>query len=635
VALLQLHGPPDIRIPITWDSDTGSPLQEATITGADGWGETRIAVAPGVGGYHRIAAQVDGAPPFAALVQETGPVAVAVVSDAPFDLPAAPPGLRLEKVSSAQLAGRLDQGPPLAALVLDDAAAGRLGPTTPARLEERTRRDGLGLLLLGTRSGMAGGDYDESALAAALPIRPEPPTGRAPMAMAVVLDRSGSMVEGTAAGLDLGVGAVLALRRGLAAADRWALFAFDVALHSLDPLGPVPDQERLAARLATLQGGGGTDPWRAVREAARTLATAPETLRHLVVITDGQIGPPPVAWQADTLTGSHIVLDLVQVGTMAPSAAAVALAEATGGEIYPVADAAALPTTIAVAADADEQQRYDAGDLPFQPTGSPAPFPTAAGTVAGHCPTRMAPGGVEVLRLAGGTPLLALGRHGVGRAACWTATGPELTSHPDLWQGVLAWLAPPAAGDGLECSLQGATLRVSYQLPLLPGEGREDGVTGQQRVRRATEPIATSHRPHPDPPPAGEGVAAPYCRVESPDGTTQTLTLEPSGDVWTATTDLPAAGSYRVVVAAAADGPAAAEQLILLEPDPEWAVTPSAGKAALARLARTSGGRFVVAGTPLPPPPAERRPWHPHPPLLLLAGAVLLISPRPAPWRRK
>jgi hypothetical protein len=55
------------------------------------------------------------------------------------------------------------------------------------------------------------------------------------------------------------------------------------------------------------------------------------------------------------------------------------------------------------------------------------------------------------------------------------------------------------------------------------------------------------------------------------------------------------------------------------------------GKAA---LARQSGGRFVVAGTPLPPPPAERKPWHPHPPLLLLAGAILLLSPRPAPFGR-
>ena len=663
VALFQVHGPPDAGVAVTWQAGAGAPLQQATATGPDGWGEARVALAPGVGGYRRISAQVDGAAPAAALVQEAGPIAVAVVSDAPLDLPPVPAGIRLERVAPVHLAARLDQAPPLAAILLDDAAAGRLGATTLARLAARVRRDGLGLLLLGTPQGMAGGGYDKSPLAPALPLLLDRPSGRAPVAVAVVLDRSGSMVEGTGAGLDLGIGAVLAVRRGLAPEDRWALFAFDVALHSIDPLGPPPDERHLATRLATLQGGGGTDPWRAVSEAARTLATAPEAVRHLVVITDGQIPPPPAEWRGPTLTGAAIALDLVQVGTMAPSPAAMALAATTGGQIYPVADAAALPATIAVAADPEEATGYRAGDRPYQPTGIPAPFAVGAGAVAGHCPTRMAPGGVEILRLAGGAPLLALGRHGLGRTACWTATGPELASRPDLWQGLLAWLAPPAAGDGLECTLYGATLRVSWNdagatPPLPPGEGQGEGRTtnsphsgdpigppppgwgggegawDEQRAGDTSRPGSLTHPAHPNPPPGGEGVAAPYCRIESPDGTTQTLALEPTGDVWSATTDLPAGGTYRVAITANPDGPAVAEQLVLLEPDPEWAVTPAAGKAALARLARVSGGRFVAAGTPLPPPPAEREPWHPHPPLLLLAGAVLLLSPRPAPFRR-
>jgi hypothetical protein len=88
-------------------------------------------------------------------------------------------------------------------------------------------------------------------------------------------------------------------------------------------------------------------------------------------------------------------------------------------------------------------------------------------------------------------------------------------------------------------------------------------------------------------------------------------------------------------VAHPAGGPAVAEKFVLLEPDPEWVISPAAGKAVLARIARESGGRFLAMGQPLPPPPRAREPWHSYPPLLLLTGAILLMSPRPAPFRRR
>jgi Mg-chelatase subunit ChlD len=633
VAVVQFRGPSNHSFAITWSVGERTYTQAAA-TGPDGWGESRLAIETG-GGAWRVAARLDGGPPSAALVAPAGPPVVLAVGRG---TPPPVPGVVLESVAPERLAMRLAGGPAPAAVILDNAPAAALGPVLLETLTRQVRGDGLGLLMTGGPAGMGGGGYHESPLEPALPLLLDRPPGRAPVAVAVVLDRSGSMVEGTAPSLDLGVAAVLAVRRGLDRGDRWALLAFDVAIHTLDPLGPPPEEGGLRRRLATLQGGGGTDPWLALRQAAAVLAEAHEASRHLVLVTDGHLPPPPPAWQEEALTGVGLVLDLVQVGTAPPSVAAVALAEATGGAVHSIAGAAALPAAIAMAGRGGDETPFRAGDFRFRPAAATAPLPLATGTVDGYCPGQTAPGGVAVLHIAGGAPLLVLGRHGLGRTAVWTGRTAALLTQPGLWQGLVAWLTPPPSDD-LECLLSGATLRVTYRTPmsppLPPGGGRGEGAWTEQNAGQQPRGDAQSDRPHPSPPPEGEGGGVPFSRIESPDGPVRTFPLArtPAGEVWSATTDLPAAGHYRIEVARAEGGPGLAEQFVLLEPDPEWAISPAAGKAVLARLARESGGRLVVAGEPLPPPPRDRAPWHAHPPLLLLAGAILLLSPRPASFR--
>ena len=115
------------------------------------------------------------------------------------------------------------------AVVLDDVAITDAGPRFWSALVAAVQNRGLGLMVLGGERSFARGGYRESALESVLPVLSEPTALDQPVSIVFVVDKSGSMGQGSG-GVDrfqLAQRAVLETARGLTERDSLGLVVFD------------------------------------------------------------------------------------------------------------------------------------------------------------------------------------------------------------------------------------------------------------------------------------------------------------------------------------------------------------------------------------------------------------------------
>lgn len=172
---------------------------------------------------------------------------------------------------------------------------------------------------------------------------PAAPADRAPLALALVLDRSGSM-----AGLKLETARRCAswLVQRLAPEDRLALIDFDDRVRLLAPLGP-PERARLEPAIAAMRAGGSTNLSGGWLKGVEALRDAPGPARKVLLLTDGHANqgvtdPATLAQLARSATGSGVGTATIGLGDDFDEELLTAMADAGGGNAHyaPTADAA-------------------------------------------------------------------------------------------------------------------------------------------------------------------------------------------------------------------------------------------------------------------------------------------------------
>jgi TonB family protein len=159
------------------------------------------------------------------------------------------------------------------------------------------------------------------------------------LAVALVLDRSGSMRGYNLEQTKLAVVAVLA---ALGAQDAVEVIAFDEQPARIVPLQPVSNSPFVAASILAISAAGGTDFAAALKLAYGDLSAWNARSKHIVFLTDGHAPSAGLEALAQGMRSTGTTLSTIGVGDAVNDDLLQALARAGCGRVHKLSDASSL-----------------------------------------------------------------------------------------------------------------------------------------------------------------------------------------------------------------------------------------------------------------------------------------------------
>lgn len=239
-------------------------------------------------------------------------------------------------------------------VIINNVPAHELPSEFLASLDFFVREQGGGLLMAGGRKSFGSGGYFESPIDALLPVSMElrQEHRKLAMAMALVMDRSGSMSAAVSAGttkMDLAnEGAARAIQL-LGPADAVTVFAVDSEPHVIVPLSKIgQDSAKIAQSVRRIQSaGGGIFVYKGLEAAWQELQKSDAGQRHVVLFSDAADSEAPGDYQRliTEMTAEGATLSVIALGSKTDSDAVLLedIARLGNGRIFFNADATQLP----------------------------------------------------------------------------------------------------------------------------------------------------------------------------------------------------------------------------------------------------------------------------------------------------
>ncbi|NQT85611.1 VWA domain-containing protein [bacterium] len=476
-------------------------------------------------------------------------------------------------------------------VILENVPASKIGRPGMIALGNFVESLGGGLLLSGGRRSFANGGYFKSPLDGILPVSMEvrQEHRKVGIALAVVLDRSGSMMAPVGNGLtkmDLANLGTCAALEVLGANDSITVIAVDSAAHIIVGLVECEDMDNIAAAVKKIESmGGGIFVYTGLLAAGKELEKARQITRHIILFSDAADSEEPGDYKKllDKFKGLNITVSVIGLGTDKDCDAALLRDIATrgSGTVSFTQDPKDLPRmfahdTLTVTRSTFVEDPTGLKALPSLLLLAKARYPDipAAG---GYNLTYLRPRATKAITTQDeyNAPCLAFWQRGLGRAAAFT---PEIDG--EFTGNLAAW---SRYGDFL----------ITLGRYLL-GDAEPDSMTARMRVA-AGEGVLTVEI-DPDSPPGA--MSNPVAVVVPPAAEGQpaapmTVPLE-----WVSPTKLQASfpvdriGTYR---AAVRTGPKSVLRTnpVTLPYSPEFAPRPThtTGKKTLRLLADLTGGR--------------------------------------------
>ncbi|MBL8601461.1 MAG: VWA domain-containing protein [Myxococcales bacterium] len=318
-------------------------------------------------------------------------------------------------------------------VALDDVRARELDPAARATLGEAVRTLGLGLLMAGSDRAFGPGGWAGTPVEAVLPVTLDLRNHRTrgDVALVIVIDRSGSMAEGTRDGrskLTLANEGAARAAGLLHPTDLVAIAHVDTEVSWTLPLRRADDTETITRRARGAGiGGGGIFTEVALDAAYALLRTQRATVRHVLLLADGDDAEnsEACAQRARQAAATSITTSVVAIGRGHDEPHLAAIAREGLGRYYLTEDARSLPEIFTE--DTALSARNPLRESPFVPRFVRASTLTRGvdlgrlPTLDGYVVTELRPR-AEALALAlDDDPWLARWEVGAGRAAALTS----------------------------------------------------------------------------------------------------------------------------------------------------------------------------------------------------------------------
>ncbi|MCH7911510.1 MAG: VWA domain-containing protein, partial [Deltaproteobacteria bacterium] len=256
-------------------------------------------------------------------------------------------GYEVVEASAEQTALSLPELSAFDLLVLDNLPAYGLSQAKMEAMEKYVRDLGGGLIVIGGPKSYGAGGYYKTPLERVLPVEMRPPARlELPhVALLFVLDKSGSMGEGPrgATKVDLAKSAAIASAELLSPSDQVGVLAFDAGWDWVVPFTRVGKGEWISERISSLQADGGTDLFKAMVEAYRSLSAKDAAVKHVLVLSDGLTDQGDFSALVKRMTGDGITVSTVSVGRDADLPLMAKIARDGKGRGYLTIDPRTIP----------------------------------------------------------------------------------------------------------------------------------------------------------------------------------------------------------------------------------------------------------------------------------------------------
>ena len=520
---MDVEGTPDATVPFEVLRDH-QPLHTGTVEVHHGRGHTRFADRVTAGGAHKYTVRLNapgdtraGNNTAEGWIEITGRPRLLLVTDYTDDPAAAALRAQGFEVRTVNDLGTLNPGDlsGARAVILNNVPAYRLPPDFLHSLDLYVRVQGGGLLMAGGKYSFGSGGYFHSTVDDLLPVSMELRTEhrKLAVAMAIVMDRSGSMgaaVGGGVTKMDLAdEGAARAIDL-LGAQDAASVLAVDTEPHVIVPLTRLGgDRKELTSTVRRIVSeGGGIYIFNGLKGGWDELQKSTAGQRHLLLFADASDSPESAGYEAlvDEMVKKGVTVSVIGMGSDTDSYAPLLrdIAARGKGRIFFNADPNTLPAlfeqeTVAMARSAflDEPTPVKPAAGWLELAAKPLQWPAA---VDGYNLSYLKPDATAAAYSADeyAAPLLAFWQRGPGRAAAvsfplggdYSARVRAWGQYGDFLQTLTRWLMgdelPP--GLALRPRVDGTDLQLdlfydnSWEERLAanaPGILLADGATGQ------------------------------------------------------------------------------------------------------------------------------------------------------------
>ncbi|MCW5714221.1 MAG: VWA domain-containing protein [Bauldia sp.] len=351
-------------------------------------------------------------------------------------------------------------------VVLMNLPAIDLTTAQQALLADLVEVHGRGLLILGGESAFGPGGYFQTDLERISPLSSRVPQDAPGAAIVFVLDRSGSMIApvGDTNRLAIAKEATIAAMELLHPETQVGVVVFDSEAHRILPLQR-KNEAALEAALAPLQPGGGTELYPGIADAVEQLLTTDAQAKHIVVMTDGLLGPRDFAPIIAEATAGGITISAVAIGSAADFQRASLIARLGGGAFHATQDFRALPSILSQEAMMLSRSPLEVRETPVFWLDRSAPFlaglPAALPPLDAYVVTTARAGATLHLGAQDEegelVPILASWRYGNGEVAAFASHGAGIGSqrwlgmaeYPLFWGQIARHLVQVRPGVGL------------------------------------------------------------------------------------------------------------------------------------------------------------------------------------------